>query len=33
VGGIHGAIDPAAAIRSMFDLLDAGFTTFDLADH
>ena len=33
MGGIHGAIDPAAAIRSMFDLLDAGFTTFDLADH
>jgi aryl-alcohol dehydrogenase-like predicted oxidoreductase len=32
VGGIHGVIDPAAAIRSMFDLLDAGFTTFDLAD-
>jgi aryl-alcohol dehydrogenase-like predicted oxidoreductase len=33
VSGGHGAIDPAAAIRSMFDLIDAGFTTFDLADH
>jgi aryl-alcohol dehydrogenase-like predicted oxidoreductase len=32
VGGIHGVIEPADAVRSMFDLLDAGFTTFDLAD-
>ena len=33
VSGAHGAIDPDAAIRSMFDYLDAGFTTWDLADH
>ena len=33
VSGSHGRIDPAAAIRSMFDYLDAGFTTWDLADH
>ncbi|OAI44888.1 aldo/keto reductase [Planctomycetaceae bacterium SCGC AG-212-F19] len=33
VSGAHGPIDPTAAIRSMFDLFDAGFTTFDLADH
>jgi aryl-alcohol dehydrogenase-like predicted oxidoreductase len=33
VSGAHGPIDPAAAIRSMFDHFDAGFTTFDLADH
>ncbi len=32
VGGVHGIIEPDAAVRSMFDLLDAGFTTFDLAD-
>ena len=33
VSGAHGRIDPVAAIASMFDYLDAGFTTFDLADH
>jgi aryl-alcohol dehydrogenase-like predicted oxidoreductase len=33
VSGAHGRIDPAAAIRNMFDYLDAGFTTWDLADH
>ncbi|OAI50703.1 aldo/keto reductase [Planctomycetaceae bacterium SCGC AG-212-F19] len=33
VSGAHGPIDPAAAIRSLFDHFDAGFTTFDLADH
>ena len=33
VSGSHGAIDPNAAIRSMFDYVDAGFTTWDLADH
>ncbi len=33
VSGAHGRIDPAAAVRSMFDYLDAGFTTWDLADH
>ena len=33
VSGAHGAIDPNAAIRSMFDYVDAGFTTWDLADH
>ena len=33
VSGGHGAIDPEAAIRSMFDYVDAGFTTWDLADH
>lgn len=33
VSGAHGRIDPTAAIRSMFDHFDAGFTTFDLADH
>ena len=33
VSGAHGAINPEAAIRSMFDYLDAGFTTWDLADH
>ena len=33
VSGAHGRIDPAAAIRSMFDYLDAGLTTWDLADH
>ncbi len=33
VSGAHGAIDPDAAISSMFDYVDAGFTTWDLADH
>ena len=33
VSGAHGAIDPDAAIPSMFDYVDAGFTTWDLADH
>ena len=33
VSGAHGAIDPRAAVRSMFDYVDAGFTTWDLADH
>jgi aryl-alcohol dehydrogenase-like predicted oxidoreductase len=32
VSGAHGPIDPAAAVRSLFDHFDAGFTTFDLAD-
>ncbi len=33
VSGAHGAIDPNAAIASMFNYLDAGFSTWDLADH
>jgi aryl-alcohol dehydrogenase-like predicted oxidoreductase len=33
VSGAHGRIDPAAAVRNMFDYVDAGFTTWDLADH
>ncbi|NEP85873.1 MAG: aldo/keto reductase [Okeania sp. SIO2C2] len=33
VSGIHGRIDPKTAIQSMFDYMDAGFTTWDLADH
>ncbi|MYC29866.1 MAG: aldo/keto reductase [Chloroflexi bacterium] len=33
VSGAHGRIDPTAAIRSMVDYHDAGFTTWDLADH
>jgi aryl-alcohol dehydrogenase-like predicted oxidoreductase len=33
VSGAHGRIDPAAAIKNMFDYLEAGFTTWDLADH
>lgn len=33
VSGAHGRIDPKAAIQNMFDYLDAGFTTWDLADH
>ncbi|HAC18125.1 MAG TPA: aldo/keto reductase, partial [Dehalococcoidia bacterium] len=33
VSGAHGHIDPAMAIRSMFDYFEAGFTTWDLADH
>jgi aryl-alcohol dehydrogenase-like predicted oxidoreductase len=33
VSGGHGKINPQAAIQSMFQYLDAGFTTWDLADH
>ncbi len=33
VSGTHGHIDPKAAIQSMFNYMDAGFTTWDLADH
>ena len=33
VSGAHGRIEPNAAIRNMFDYADAGFTTWDLADH
>ncbi|MEB3280912.1 MAG: aldo/keto reductase [Lyngbya sp.] len=33
VSGYHGRINPKAAIDSMFKYLDAGYTTWDLADH
>lgn len=33
VSGGHGAIDPDRAIAAMFDYQEAGFTTWDLADH
>jgi aryl-alcohol dehydrogenase-like predicted oxidoreductase len=33
VSGNHGTIDPKAAIKSMFAYHDAGFTTWDLAEH
>jgi aryl-alcohol dehydrogenase-like predicted oxidoreductase len=33
VSGGHGPIDPARAIEAMFAYHDAGFTTWDLADH
>lgn len=33
VSGAHGRIDPQAAVSSMFDYFDDGFTTWDLADH
>ncbi|MFI4949273.1 MAG: aldo/keto reductase [Alphaproteobacteria bacterium] len=33
VSGGHGRIDPARAIEAMFAYHDAGFTTWDLADH
>ncbi len=33
VSGTHGPIDPQAAVQHMFDYMDAGFTTWDLADH
>jgi aryl-alcohol dehydrogenase-like predicted oxidoreductase len=33
VSGAHGAIDPARALDAMFACHDAGFTTWDLADH
>jgi aryl-alcohol dehydrogenase-like predicted oxidoreductase len=33
VSGAHGHIDPQSAIQNMFNYHDAGFTTWDLADH
>jgi len=33
VSGYHGRIDPKAAVQSMFAYHDAGYTTWDLADH
>jgi aryl-alcohol dehydrogenase-like predicted oxidoreductase len=33
VSGGHGRIDPTAAIKEMFHYVEAGFTTWDLADH
>ncbi len=33
VSGAHGRINTTAAIQSMFKYMDAGFTTWDLADH
>ena len=33
VSGAHGRIDPTAALTSMVEYHDAGFTTWDLADH
>lgn len=33
VSGAHGRIDSKRAIESMFQYMDAGFTTWDLADH
>jgi aryl-alcohol dehydrogenase-like predicted oxidoreductase len=33
VSGGHGAIDPVRAVDEMFAYHDAGFTTWDLADH
>jgi aryl-alcohol dehydrogenase-like predicted oxidoreductase len=33
VSGAHGRIEPPAAIQSMFTYQEAGFTTWDLADH
>jgi aryl-alcohol dehydrogenase-like predicted oxidoreductase len=33
VSGAHGKINPKLAIASMLDYFDAGFTTWDLADH
>jgi aryl-alcohol dehydrogenase-like predicted oxidoreductase len=33
VSGAHGHIDPARAVDEMFAYHDAGFTTWDLADH
>lgn len=33
VSGAHGAINPNEAIATMFKYFDAGFTTWDLADH
>ena len=33
VSGGHGRIDSISAVKNMFDYFDAGFTTWDLADH
>jgi aryl-alcohol dehydrogenase-like predicted oxidoreductase len=33
VSGAHGVIDPGRAVEAMFACHDAGFTTWDLADH
>ncbi|WP_066425201.1 aldo/keto reductase [Anabaena sp. 4-3] len=33
VSGAHGRINPKAAIETMFKYVDAGYTTWDLADH
>src|SRR6516164_5068261 len=33
VSGGHGAINPDRAVEAMFAYHDAGFTTWDLADH
>ena len=33
VSGAHRRIEPKAAIQNMFQYMDAGFTTWDLADH
>lgn len=33
VSGAHGSIDPERALEAMLRHFDAGFTTFDLADH
>jgi aryl-alcohol dehydrogenase-like predicted oxidoreductase len=33
VSGAHGAIDPVRAVEAMLAYHDAGFTTWDLADH
>src|SRR5262245_4583232 len=33
VSGAHGHIDPERAVAEMFAYHDAGFTTWDLADH
>ncbi len=33
VSGAHGGIDPSRAVDAMFAYHDAGFTTWDLADH
>ena len=33
VSGAHGRIDPQRAVEAMFRYHDAGFTTWDLADH
>jgi len=33
VSGAHGRIDPTTAIEKMFRYIDAGYTTWDLADH
>ncbi len=33
VSGAHGAINPARAVAEMFKYHEAGFTTWDLADH